>query len=137
MSPPAAQDWGAIVSPHANPQHQPLSYCDVRYGVTQCAAALEFQSANAGSTTPSSAAPITDRLPGHGLATLSNTSIEACVMTPIVLDFTATPVLSSLVFSSSNNGYDAFGLRGGTISSAASLAAARRHGSARIPGHAT
>ncbi|MCC6649690.1 MAG: T9SS type A sorting domain-containing protein, partial [Candidatus Eisenbacteria bacterium] len=38
-----------------------------------------------------------------------------------VLDFTAAPVFSSLVFSTANNGYDAMGLRGATLTTPAVL----------------
>lgn len=58
---------------------------------------------------------------GTASPVLSNTSIQASTQTPIVLDFTATPVFSNLVFSSSDNGYDAFGLRGGTLTGTATL----------------
>jgi hypothetical protein len=58
---------------------------------------------------------------GSGAPLLVDTSVQASTLTPIVLDFTATPLFSNLVFSSANNGYDAFGLRGGTLASTVTL----------------
>ena len=48
-------------------------------------------------------------------ASVAGTVAVASTLTPIVLDFTAAPVFSNLVFSTANNGYDAIGLRGGTL----------------------
>ncbi len=114
---PAASDWFGIYWPDASVDFSSrLHECDVLYGGTSASAALVFTSASDtisncnirrsyfGVDCAGTAAPV-----------LTNTSIEASTLTPIVLDFTATPVFSSLVFSSANNGYDAFGLRGATL----------------------
>jgi len=114
---PAASDWGGIIWPDASPDNSRLDFCDIRYCGTGATGALTFTSA-----TDSVTNCVIRRsyygvdCQGNAAPVLVNTSIEASTQTPIVLDFTATPVLSSLVFSSSNNGYDAFGLRGGTLS---------------------
>ncbi|MBI5710892.1 MAG: hypothetical protein HZC42_11400 [Candidatus Eisenbacteria bacterium] len=119
---PANSDWYGINFPDASPDNSAFYYGDFRYAGYGAGGALTFVSASDsvvncvvrrsyyGVDCQGSAAP-----------KLVNTSIEACTQTPIVLDFTAAPVLSSLVFSSANNGYDAFGLRGGTITSATVL----------------
>ena len=119
---PAAANWYGIRFPDAAPDASVLDYCDVRYAGTGSGGALTFQSNS--STVTNSVVRVSYYgvdCQGTAAPTLSNTSIEASTQTPIVLDFTATPVLSSLVFSSANNGYDAFGLRGGTLSSVATL----------------
>jgi hypothetical protein len=120
---PAAADWNSIIFADATVDGtSQLTYCDIRYAGSSSYAALTFLSCSHNVTScfirksyygidcQGSAAP-----------TISSTSIEASTLTPIVLDFTAAPVFSSLVFSSANNGYDAIGLRGGTLTSAASL----------------
>lgn len=113
---PAASDWGTIQFTDASPDNSVLDHCDVRYAGSSQQGALTFVNSS------HSVANSVIRRSYYGLdcqgtaaPILTNTSIEASTLTPIVLDFTATPVLSSLVFSSSNNGYDAFGLRGGTL----------------------
>ena len=59
----------------------------------------------------------------HGTASpvVAGTSIQASAATPIALDFSSQPIFASLVFSSSDNGYDALGIRGGTLASSAEL----------------
>jgi hypothetical protein len=113
---PAASDWAGITFPDASPDNSRFDYCDIRYAGSGSTGALTFISA-----TDSVTNCVIRRAyygvdcQGSAAPALANTSIEASTQTPIVLDFTAAPVLSSLVFSSSNNGYDAFGLRGGTL----------------------
>ncbi len=120
---PAAADWNSIVFADATVDgSSALTWCDVRYAGSSSYAALTFLSCSHNVTNcfvrksyygidcQGSAAP-----------TVASTSIEAATLTPIVLDFTAAPSFSSLVFSTANNGYDAIGLRGATLTSAASL----------------
>lgn len=119
---PAATDWGGLTWPDASPDNSRLHFCDIRYAGNGNGAALTFASA-----TDSVSNSVIRRsyygvdCQGTASPVLTNTSIEGSTFTPIVLDFTATPVFSSLVFSSANNGYDAFGLRGGTLAGAATL----------------
>ncbi len=119
---PAVSDWYGIQWPDASPDNSRLHYCDIRYAGTGNGGALTFVSA-----TDSISNSVIRRsyygidCQGTAAPVLSNTSIEASTLTPIVLDFTAAPVFSSLVFSSANNGYDAFGLRGGTLTGTATL----------------
>jgi len=119
---PAVSDWYGLYWPDASPDNSRLHYCDVRYAGAGNGAALTFLSA-----TDSVSNSVIRRsyygidCQGTAAPVLVNTSIEASTLTPIVLDFTAAPVFSSLVFSSANNGYDAFGLRGGTLTGATSL----------------
>ena len=116
---PNASDWYGIDWPTASPDFgSRLHYCDVQYAGTGAGGALTFTSSS------DTISNCTIRRSYYGVdcagtaaPVLTNTSIEAATQTPIVLDFTATPVLSSLVFSSANNGYDAFGLRGATLTS--------------------
>jgi hypothetical protein len=116
---PNASDWGGIRFPDATTDFATrLDYADVRFAGYSQTGALAFTSSSDSVTNSvirrsyygldcaGSAAPV-----------MSNTTIEASTLTPIVLDFTAAPVFSSLVFSTANNGYDAFGLRGATLTS--------------------
>lgn len=119
---PNASDWVSILFPDANPNTSQFTYCDVRYSGGGFTGAFDFQSSNATLTN------CVIRRSYYGVSctgdaapTLNTTRIEASVQTPIVLDFTATPVFTSLVFSSSNNGYDAIGLRGGTLTGPTTL----------------
>ncbi|HEV2105286.1 MAG TPA: hypothetical protein VGU27_06100, partial [Candidatus Eisenbacteria bacterium] len=119
---PAPSDWGAIQFPSGGPNNSRLHLCDIRYGGSGQTGALQFQSASDSVTSC-----VIRRsyfgvdCQGTSAPVLQNTSIEASTQTPIVLDFTATPVFSSLVFSSSDNGFDAIGLRGGTLTGTAVL----------------
>ena len=114
---PNSSDWYGIAWPDASPDFgSRLHYCDVQFAGAGAGGALTFTSASDtvsncnirrsyyGLDCQGTAAPV-----------MTSTSIEASTLTPIVLDFTATPVFSSLVFSTANNGYDAFGLRGATL----------------------
>lgn len=119
---PAAANWYGLRFPDAAPDGSLLDYCDVRYAGTSATGGLVFTSNS--STVSNSvirACYYGVDCQGSASPTLDNTTIEASTQTPITLDFTATPVLSSLVFSSANNGYDAFGLRGGALATAATL----------------
>jgi hypothetical protein len=125
---PAASDWIGIQFPDGSPDFGTrLDYCDIRFAGAANNAALQFASASDtvsnsvirrsyyGVDCAGTAAPV-----------LVNTSIEAATLTPIVLDFTAAPVFSSLVFSTANNGYDAFGLRGATLTTGQSATLPKR-----------
>ena len=116
---PNASDWGGFRFPDATTDFSTrFDYGDIRFAGYGQTGALTFTSSSDSVTNSvirrsyygldcaGSAAPV-----------MSNTTIEASTLTPIVLDFTAAPVFSSLVFSSANNGYDAFGLRGSTLTS--------------------
>lgn len=120
---PATADWNSIVFADATVDgSSALTWCDIRYAGSSAYGGLTFLSSSHNVTNcfvrksyygidcQGSAAP-----------TIASTSIEAATLTPIVLDFTAAPVFSSLVFSTANNGYDAIGLRGATLTSAANL----------------
>jgi hypothetical protein len=113
---PAVGDWYYLTFPDASPNASQLTYCDIRFGGAGQSGVLTFVSSN------QSVSNCVIRRSYYGIdcqgsaaPAITNTSIEASQQTPIVLDFTASPVFSSLVFSSSNNGYDAIGLRGGTL----------------------
>jgi hypothetical protein len=125
---PAASDWYGISWPDASPDFgSRLHYCDVQYAGAGSGGALTFTSA---SDTISNCTIRRSHFgvdcAGTAAPVLTNTSIEASTQTPLVLDFTAAPVLSSLVFSSANNGYDAFGLRGATLTTGTSVTLPRR-----------
>ncbi|MFN8587566.1 MAG: FlgD immunoglobulin-like domain containing protein [Candidatus Eisenbacteria bacterium] len=120
---PATGDWNSIVFADATVDGtSALTWCDIRYAGSSQYAALTFLSCSH---------PITNcfvrkgyyGIDCQGLSspTVTTTSIEASSLTPIVLDFTASPTFSSLVFSTANNGYDAIGLRGTTLTSTAVL----------------
>ena len=119
---PNSSDWAGLTFPDAAPDASVLDYADIRYGGYFQRGALLFDN-NSSTVTNSFVRSGYYGVDCRGSAapTLTNTTIEASTQTPIVLDFTATPVLSSLVFSTADNGYDAFGLRGGFLTSAATL----------------
>lgn len=124
---PNPSDWYGIVWPDVSPDSSRLEYCDIRYAGAGSGGALTFTSAS------DSIVNCVIRRSYFGIdcqgtasPNIGNTTIEASTQTPIVLDFTATPVFSSLVFSSANNGYDAIGLRGATLTSGTSATLPRR-----------
>lgn len=120
---PATADWNSIVFADATVDGtSALTYCDIRYAGSSNYGALDFISCSH---------PVTNcfiRKSTYGIdcagtaaPTLTSTSIEASTYTPVVIDFTANPSFSSLAFSTANNGYDAIGLRGGTLVTPTSL----------------
>ncbi len=122
---PAMGDWYGITFADSSPDFMSLlQYCDVRYSGNPYAqtGALFFQS----SSDSVSNCVIRRSYYGvdcHGTASpvVAGTSIQASAATPIALDFASQPIFASLVFSSSDNGYDALGIRGGTLASSAEL----------------
>ena len=119
---PGSQDWGRIVFPNSSPDNSLLDWCDIRYGGYSQSGILEFEnSSHTVSNCVIRRGYYGIDCQGTAAPNISGTSIEASTQTPIVLDFTAAPVLSSLVFSTANNGYDAFGLRGATLTAATTL----------------
>lgn len=122
LSAPAASNWGGILFPDGSPDNSLISYCQVGYAGYPQQGALFFDSATdsvVNSVIRSSYYGIECR--GNAAPVIGQTSIQAATLTPITLDFTAAPVLDAVVFSSSDNGYDAFGLRGGTLTTSATL----------------
>lgn len=119
---PNAADWGTVYFSTLAPDSSRLTHTQVRFAGNGARGALTFTSTSArltncliqrsyfGIDCAGTAAPV-----------LVGTSIQTSTLTPIVLDFTAAPVFSDLVFSNADNGYDAFGLRGATLSTTAGL----------------
>ena len=120
---PNPSDWQSIyVTTHTSPDTTRLAFTQVRFAgyanrgavtFTNCSGRLtncSIQRSYYGVDCAGTAAPL-----------LVDTDIQASTYTPIVLDFTAAPVFSNLVFSSTNNGYDAFGLRGGSLANTVTL----------------
>jgi hypothetical protein len=116
---PNASDWGGIRFPDATTDFATrFDYGDIRFAGYGTTGALTFTSSSDSVTNSVIRRSYTGLdCAGSAAPVMSNTTIEASTLTPIVLDFTAAPVFSSLVFSSANNGYDAFGLRGSTLTS--------------------
>lgn len=119
---PNSSDWVYLRFADGSPDNSQLTFCDIRYAGQGANGALSFESSSHAVTN------CVIRRSHYGVdclgtaaPTLTNTSIEASTQTPIVIDLTANPVFSSLVFSSANNLYDAIGLRGGTLTTSASL----------------
>lgn len=120
---PATGDWNSIVFADGTVDgSSALTYCDIRYAGSSSYGALTFNSCSHAVTN------CFIRKSSYGIdcggtsaPTLTSTSIEASTYTPVLIDFTANPSFSSLAFSTANNGYDAIGLRGGTLTSATSL----------------
>ncbi|MCC6652408.1 MAG: hypothetical protein IT348_14755, partial [Candidatus Eisenbacteria bacterium] len=120
---PATGDWNSILFGDATVDgSSALTYCDIRYAGSSSYGALTFASSSH-SVTNCFVRKSYYGIDCSGTAapTINSTSIEASTLTPIVLDFTAAPVFSSLVFSTANNGYDAMGLRGATLTTPAVL----------------
>ncbi len=120
---PATADWNSIVFADGTVDgSSALTYCDIRYAGSSNYGALDFNNCSH---------PVTNCVirkstygidcGGSAAPTLNSTSIEASTYTPVVIDFTANPAFSSLAFSTANNGYDAIGIRGGTLATATSL----------------
>lgn len=118
---PNASDWYGIYFPtgSVNGASQ-LTYCDIRYGGYSSDGAVTFVNCSNNITN------CTIRKSYYGVdcqgtaaPTISNTTIQASTLTPVVIDLTSNPTFSSVAFSSSDNGYDAIGLRGGTLTSGA------------------
>lgn len=119
---PNPSDWFYLRFADASPDNSQLTFCDIRYAGAGANGALSFDNSSHSITN------CVIRRSHYGVdcqgtsaPTLTNTSIEASTQTPIVIDLTANPVFSSLVFSSANNQYDAIGLRGGTLATIATL----------------
>ena len=119
---PNASDWTYLRFADTSPDNSQLTLCDIRYAGSGANGALSFDNSSHSITNCVIRRSYygVDCL-GTSAPTLTNTSIEASTQTPIVIELTANPVFSSLVFSSANNQYDAIGLRGGTLASAAAL----------------
>ncbi len=118
---PAASDWQSIIFPSGSVSGgSALTYCIIRYAGSYSQGAVVFQSVsdNITNCTISKSYYGVD-CQGTAAPTLSNTTIQASTLTPVVLDLTANPIFSSLVFSTADNGYDAIGVRGGTLASGA------------------
>ncbi len=119
---PNTGDWWGILFPSSSVSGaSALTYCVLRYAGYNNTGALTFQSVGN---------PITNctisksyygiDCQGTAAPTLNNTTIQASTQTPVVIDFTSNPSFSSVAFSSSDNGYDAIGVRGGTLPAGAS-----------------
>ena len=118
---PNNNDWQGIYFPTSSVTGaSALYWCIVRYAGYGSTGALTFQSVSDSVTdcTISKSYYGVD-CQGTAAPTLTRTTIQASSLTPVVIDFTANPTFSSLVFSSSDNGYDAIGVRGGTLSAGA------------------
>src|SRR5262245_24782005 len=90
---PASGDWRGIIFPDPAPDVSLINYGDVRFAGNSSTAALTFTS---NSSTISNSVVRRSYFgidcAGTAAPNISNTSIEASAQTPIVLDFTATPV---------------------------------------------
>lgn len=106
-----------------------LTYCDIRYAGSSSYGALTFASSSHSVTNcfvRKSYYGIDCSGAGRRRPSTARASRPRGPLTPIMLDFTAAPVFSSLVFSTANNGYDAMGLRGATLTTPAMLPSAER-----------
>ena len=118
---PNNSDWQSLIFPPTSVNGaSALTYCVVRYAGYGNQGALAFQSIsdNITNCTISKSYYGVD-CQGTAAPTLTATTIQASTQTPVVLDLTANPSFSSLAFSSSDNGYDAIGVRGGTLTAGA------------------
>ena len=119
---PGASDWQSIYFTTVTPDTSRLTFTQVRFAGYSQHGALTFTNTSARLTNCTiQRSYFGIDCAGTASPRLVDTGIQASTMTPIVLDFTAVPVFSNLVFSSADNGYDAFGLRGGTLSTVVAL----------------
>ena len=119
---PNPSDWQSLYFTTASPDTSRLAFTQVRFAGYGQHGALTFTNCPARLTNCTiSRSYFGIDCAGTANPRLVDTSIQASTLTPIVLDFTAVPVFSNLVFSSADNGYDAFGLRGGTLATVVNL----------------
>jgi len=119
---PSPSDWQSIYFTTVSPDTSRLTFAVVRFAGYGNVGALTFTNCSARLTNCTiSRSYFGIECAGTANPRLVDTGIQTSTMTPIVLDFTAAPVFSNLVFSSADNGYDAFGLRGGALSSVVTL----------------
>jgi hypothetical protein len=119
---PNPSDWGNIRFSAVIPDTSRLTFTQVRFAGYSQSGALTFTNTSARLTNCNiQRSYFGIDCAGTASPRLVDTDIQASTMTPIVLDFTATPVFSNLVFSGADNGYDALGLRGGALSTAVAL----------------
>jgi hypothetical protein len=119
---PNPSDWGSIRFSTVSPDTSRLTFTQVRFAGYNQSGALTFTNTSARLTNCTiQRSYFGIDCAGMASPRLVDTSIQASTMTPIVLDFTATPAFANLVFSGADNGYDALGLRGGTLSTEATL----------------
>jgi hypothetical protein len=120
---PATADWNSIIFPATSVSGtSALTYCLVRYAGYGGTGALTFLSVSDPVTNCTiSKSYFGVDCQGTAAPTLTATTVQASTLTPIVMDFTANPTFSSVAFSSADNGYDAIGVRGGTLAGAATL----------------
>ena len=118
---PASSDWQSIIFPASSVSlASQLTYCVIRYAGYASQGALVFQSVNDNITNCTiSKSYFGVDCQGTAAPTLANTTIQASTLTPVVIDLTANPTFSSVAFSSSDNGYDAIGIRGTTLATGA------------------
>jgi len=120
---PAASDWGGFTFASMLPDTSRLVFCNLAYGGYYQRGVLQFQAGISGAITDCSIIRSYTGVEciGNSSPVLVGTTIQTSTLTPLIVDFTSTPVLSNLAFSSGDNGYDAFGLRGGTLITTATL----------------
>ncbi len=121
---PAASDWGGITfNSTASPDSSRIAFCDVAYGGYYVRGMLTFNNGVSGRLTNCTLRRSYVGVDCIGTASplLVDTSIQISTLVPIVMDFTSNPTLLRLSFSNGNNLFDAFGLRGMTLTTAATL----------------
>ncbi|MBI1799352.1 MAG: hypothetical protein HYR73_06660, partial [Candidatus Eisenbacteria bacterium] len=120
---PAPSDWGGITIASMTPDSSRFVFCNVGFAGCYQRGALQFLSGISGAVTDCTIRRSYTGLEcqGNSSPVLVGTSIQTSTLTPIIVDFTSTPAISNLAFSGGDNGYDAFGLRGGTLNTTATL----------------
>ena len=120
---PAASDWAGITFSSMAPDTSRLVFSNVSFAGYYQRGALQFQNGISGAVTDCSIQRSYAGVECIGTASpvLVGTTIQTSTFTPLIVDFTSTPVISNLAFSGGDNGYDAFGLRGGTLTTTATL----------------
>jgi len=116
---PDAHDWGGIRFTDTADDASILQHCKVFFAGQYNAS---YGAINCDNASPSlSNCDLTSayygvKLLGVSAPLLSNTSVNAMLDVPIALEISANPVFDNLVFeSTSDNGFDAIGILGGTL----------------------
>jgi parallel beta-helix repeat protein len=119
---PAKRDWAAIKFYADCDDSSSLEWCKMSYGGHGNIGAIEMDSASVAiSHCTIFESYYGVMCTGNSSPTISNTEIQVCTMTPIAIELSANPTFDSVAFSARDNGYDAFGLLGGTFTGTSTL----------------
>jgi hypothetical protein len=116
-------DWQGLIFTSMSPDTSRLTYTQVRFAGYGAHGALTFQGVS-GKVVNCTLQKNYSAVDMTGTATplLVDTIAQQSTSTPTMQDPSAAPVLNRFAFSQGDNGYDAFGVHGGTFSGTMTLA---------------